>query len=74
MTRALTPDVAALKGEWEVLPPAALEGRGLCDIGATYSRLEYAGAPTPADVTRATQTEPAPAPEPDEPDLTLTRT
>ena len=48
--------MAALKGDWEVLPPAALEGRGLFDIAATYSRLEYAGSPTRADVTRVTET------------------
>ena len=49
-------NVAALKGDWEVLPPATLEGRGLFDIAATYSRLEYAGSPTRADVTRVTET------------------
>ena len=48
--------MAALKGDWEVLPPATLEGRGLFDIAATYSRLEYAGSPTRADVTRVTET------------------
>ena len=46
-------DVAALKGEWEVLPA---EGRGLFNLAATYSRLEYAGSPTRADVTRVTET------------------
>jgi len=46
-------NVAALKGEWEVLPA---EGRGLFNLAATYSRLEYAGSPTRADVTRVTET------------------
>ena len=46
------PPAAPLQGEWEVLPA---EGRGMCTVSATYSRLEYAGSRQTADVTRVSE-------------------